>query len=92
MSRSLVPKSIPIDNLFRSKANFLSSIPLRLRYNVALIYLQQAQYNLDVAVEAYRADEKWERDHPIESSSKGKVKQKASKRKYGIGTGFTGQL
>lgn len=59
---------------------------------MAILYLQQAQYDLDAAVEAYRADEKWEKDHPIESSSKGKAKQKASKRKFGIGTGFTGQV
>lgn len=64
---------------------------MRLRYNVALLYLQQAQYSLDAAIEAYRADEKWEKDHPIELSSEGKVKHKAGKWKFGI-PGLTGQL
>ena len=68
------------------------SMPIHLRYDVALLYLQQSNYDLDVAVEAYLSDEKWEREHPIEGSSKGKAKQKAGRRKYGAMTGISGQL
>ncbi|KAM7204046.1 hypothetical protein V8F20_003744 [Naviculisporaceae sp. PSN 640] len=34
-------------------------------YDVALIYLSQADYDLDAATENYFADEAWERDHPV---------------------------
>lgn len=68
------------------------SIPVRLRYNVALLYLEQSKYDLDAAVEAYLADDKWERDHPIASSSRGKSKQKLNRGKSRLMTGLTGQL
>ena len=45
----------------------LTSIPLQLRYDVALLYLQQAEWNLDTAVEAYKDDERWEKEHPLEA-------------------------
>ncbi|KAI9701043.1 MAG: hypothetical protein M1836_001712 [Candelina mexicana] len=65
-------------------------------YDVALIYLKQADYNLDLAIEAYKADEKWEKEHPLDqaSSSKGKSKaqQSQGRRRFGIGGGITGQL
>lgn len=61
-------------------------------YNVALLYLEQSKYDLDAAVETYLADEKWEREHPMASSSKGKSKQKAERWKFGPTTGLTGQL
>ncbi|KAI9809795.1 MAG: hypothetical protein M1825_000228 [Sarcosagium campestre] len=34
-------------------------------YDMALIYLEQAGYDLDAAVDAYYADEKWEADNPL---------------------------
>lgn len=40
-------------------------------YDVALIYLKQNDYNLDRAVEAYKADEAWEKTHPLPSGSRG---------------------
>ena len=70
-------------------ADCFSSIPVRLRYNVALLYLDQSKYNLDAAVEAYLADEKWERDHPIASSSKGKSKQNQYRRNFSLTTGLS---
>lgn len=73
-------------------ADCLSSIPPRLRYNFALLYLEQSKYDLDAAVETYLADDKWERDHPIASSSKGKSKQKPDRRGYGFTSGLAGQL
>lgn len=63
-----------------------------LRYNIALLYLQQASYDLDLAVETYLADDKWEKEHPMEGSSKGKTSQKPGRRKVGMGTGLSGQL
>lgn len=73
-------------------ADNFSSIPVRLRYNVALLYLEQSKYDLDAAVETHLADEKWEREHPMASSSKGKSKQKAERRILGLTTGLAGQL
>ena len=41
-------------------------------YDVALLYLGQAAGDLDAAVAAYRADEEWERAHPLEARRRGK--------------------
>ena len=68
------------------------SIPTRFRYEIALLYLKQADYDLDVAVEAYLADERWEREHPIEANMNAKGKKAAPRRKYGFSNGITGQL
>jgi hypothetical protein len=47
-------------------------------YDVAVIYLKQADDDLDRAVETYKADERWEKEHPLsngasESLTKGKT-------------------
>lgn len=47
----------PIDDRGLDKADQPSSIPVHLRYDIALLYLQQSDYNLGLAVEAYLADE-----------------------------------
>lgn len=44
-------------------------------YDIALLYLENARYNLDTAVEAHFADEEWERKHPRELSRKGRIDQ-----------------
>lgn len=49
-------------------------------YDVAVLYLEQANYNLDMATEAFLADEEWERAHPVEAVGKGK---RATKRASG---------
>ncbi|KAI0460703.1 hypothetical protein F5B21DRAFT_18911 [Xylaria acuta] len=36
-------------------------------YNVALLYLEQAGYDLQVATDTYFSDEEWERTHPAEA-------------------------
>ena len=83
----------PTGDLGLDKADNSSSIPLHLRYDVALLYLQQSDYNFDLAVEAYLADEKWEKEHPMEgASTRSKTGQKRGKRKNGLQTGFAGQL
>ncbi|KAI3336938.1 hypothetical protein HD806DRAFT_475226 [Xylariaceae sp. AK1471] len=41
-------------------------------YDVALLYLEQARYDLQLATDAYFADEEWERTHPAEAGRRGK--------------------
>ena len=66
---------------------------LALRYDVALLYLEQADYDLDAAVGAYLADEKWEREHPMAANVKGKGNHDAPRRRrFGLSNGITGQL
>ena len=54
---------------------------------MALLYLEQVDYDLEAAVEAYKDDERWEKEHPIEANVKGKGKprQDVGRRR------FTGQ-
>ncbi|KIW18935.1 hypothetical protein PV08_03224 [Exophiala spinifera] len=40
-------------------------------YAVATLYLKGADHDLDLAVQAFRADEEWERNHPLEPRSPG---------------------
>lgn len=63
------------------------------RYDVALLYLEQANYNLEQAVAAYKSDEQWEKSHSLEAAKKGKSKatQSSGRRKWGFGS-LTGQL
>ncbi|KAI8966854.1 hypothetical protein F5Y11DRAFT_6720 [Daldinia sp. FL1419] len=41
-------------------------------YDVAVLYLQQADYDLEMATEAFFADEEWERTHPVKAAGRGK--------------------
>ncbi|OTB08045.1 hypothetical protein M426DRAFT_317556 [Hypoxylon sp. CI-4A] len=41
-------------------------------YDVAVLYLEQAGYDLEMATEAFFADEEWERTHPVEAVGRGK--------------------
>lgn len=59
------------------------------RYDVALLYLKQADYDLEYAIQAYQADENWEKNNPL-NAHKGKAKARSSR--FGIGGGLTGQL
>lgn len=69
------------------------SVPPKLRYDVALLYLKQADYDLDLAIEAFKDDEKWEKENPFTSSkSKGKAPQSDRRRKRGLGLSITGQM
>ena len=40
------------------------------------MYLQQADYDLESAIEAYREDERWEKEHPMEG--KGRMNKKTA--------------
>ncbi|KAL9102892.1 MAG: hypothetical protein Q9163_002015 [Psora crenata] len=61
-------------------------------YDIALLYLQQANYDLDAAVEAYMADIKWETEHPMANTLNGRHLRRPGRRKFGIGAGLTGQI
>ncbi|KAI1313487.1 hypothetical protein F5Y03DRAFT_381089 [Xylaria venustula] len=41
-------------------------------YDVAVLYLEQAGYNLQLAMDTYFADEEWERLHPTDGTRKAK--------------------
>ncbi|KAI1212977.1 uncharacterized protein F4807DRAFT_307050 [Annulohypoxylon truncatum] len=50
-------------------------------YDVAVLYLEQAAYDLEMATEAFFADEAWERAHPVEAAKRGKgVAKRANSR------------
>lgn len=59
-------------------------------YDVAVLYLKQSDYDLDLAVEVYKADEKWEREHPLDARSKGKGKARSGR--FKVSGGISGQL
>lgn len=69
------------------KANDPSVAPAY-RYDVATLYLKQSDYDLELAIEAFKADEKWEKDHPLDKKGKGK----SGHRTFTTGGGITGQL
>jgi hypothetical protein len=59
------------------------------------LYLQQADYDLEQAMKAFREDEKWEKENPLAAAKKGKAAQTSGRRKWGFGGsggGLTGQL
>jgi hypothetical protein len=51
---------------------------------VALLYLKEVDYDLEAAIEAYKDDERWEKEHPLEANLKGKGKTRydAGRRRY----------
>ncbi len=56
-------------------------------YDIALLYLGQTKYDLDLAVEMFLEDEKWEKQHPIEGDSIAKGKKKSPRRRLFAGGG-----
>lgn len=42
-------------------------------YDVALLYLEQAGYDLQLATDEYFADEEWERTHPAQATKREKA-------------------
>ena len=57
-------------------------------YSMAQLYLKGSQYDLEIAIEAFKADEQWEKDHPMA----GKGKQKDAHQRKRFGASLTGQL
>ncbi|TGO50823.1 hypothetical protein BCON_0175g00090 [Botryotinia convoluta] len=56
-------------------------------YDIAVLYLVQANYDLELAMGIYKDDERWEKENPISNKGKGKGKSRyeVAKRR------FTGQ-
>lgn len=54
-------------------------------YNVATLYLKGSDYNLELAVESFRSDERWEKDHPMKGKGGPRNRQSGS-------LGLSGQL
>jgi len=48
-------------------------------YSVAMLYLKGSDNNLELAIEGFKADEQWEKDHPM----KGKEKARIRPRRFG---------
>ena len=71
------------------KAKIWRSIPPKYRYDIAELYLNQADYDLDAAVKAYKEDEDWAEKNPM---NKGKAPAKSRNGRFRIGGGLTGQL
>ncbi|KEF53168.1 uncharacterized protein A1O9_10616 [Exophiala aquamarina CBS 119918] len=61
-------------------------------YAVATLYLKGSDYNLDIAVGAFKADEEWERTNPLKGRAKGKEVSKRSARGGRVGGSLSGQL
>lgn len=55
------------------------------RYDVAQLYLEQHDYDLDGAVEAYQDDEKWEKEHPLQDG-KGKMSARTVGKRRFVGS------
>jgi len=60
----------------------VGSVAPSLRYDVALLYLEQADYHLEAAVQAYQDDERWEREHPMDDKGKSKSKKAVGMRRF----------
>lgn len=56
-------------------------------YNVAQLYLKGSSYDLEIAVEAFKADEQWEKDHPFQGKGK-----EAQRSRRSFGSSLVGQL
>lgn len=60
-------------------------------YGVATLYLKGSDYNLEIAVEAFKADEEWEKRNPLQEQGKGKQNDRRRSR-LGRGGSLAGQL
>lgn len=74
---SLSPRPIEGEEEERRKGKirrFMTSCKVS-DYDIALLYLEQAGYDIEAATEAYLDDEMWEQQHPHETRGKGKAKK-----------------
>ncbi|EXJ68539.1 uncharacterized protein A1O5_08332 [Cladophialophora psammophila CBS 110553] len=58
-------------------------------YNVAQLYLKASDYNLGLAVEAFKSDEEWEKNNPLKGKGRDSERHR---RPYGRGGSISGQL
>jgi len=85
------PLSSPPDPEEEERKNKVRKWMMRTKcaeYSMALLYLKGSQYDLDIAVESFKADEQWEKEHPMDNS-KGKHKDRPHRR---FGSSLVGQL
>jgi hypothetical protein len=61
----------------RREAKYLFDILLA-SYDLALLYLEQCNYDVEKAIDVYMGDEKWEREHPMHESVGGTTGAKQS--------------
>ncbi|KAI7459861.1 hypothetical protein KC357_g9095 [Hortaea werneckii] len=54
-------------------------------YDIALLYLDQAAWDVQAAIEAFREDEAWERAHPLEADGKATKKNMEAKSARNVG-------
>ncbi|KAI1502255.1 hypothetical protein F5X99DRAFT_163307 [Biscogniauxia marginata] len=54
-------------------------------YDVAVLYLEQAGYDLELAMQAYFADEEWERTHPVKKVERGRGVVRGEIRRVSMG-------
>lgn len=72
-------RSLSTENFQQSKLTNANCVS----YDVAVMYLEQANYDLEMATEIYADEERWEREHPIhEERTKMKTPLQAGKRRY----------
>jgi hypothetical protein len=70
-------------------ANARRRVPPKYRYDVAVLYLDQADYDLDTAIQAYKEDEEWAEKNPFH---KGKSPARTRNGRFRIGGGLSGQV
>jgi hypothetical protein len=62
-------------------------------YDVAELYLKNAQYDLDLAIGVYQDDERWEKENPMNGQKgKSKIRNSPRRKMFGLASGLTGQL
>lgn len=76
---------------FVIRTDELTSLSISLRYDVATLYMQQAEWDLDAAVEAYKEDERWEKEHPMQAREKGKRAKSVGMRRFVGSSSAAGQ-
>lgn len=72
-------------NIFPSRSLFCLTLTIS-SYDVAQLYLEQAGYDLDIAVETYQDDETWEKEHPLQDDVKGKKTVRTVGRRRFVGS------
>ncbi|KAF2431610.1 hypothetical protein EJ08DRAFT_610677 [Tothia fuscella] len=70
----------------------VSDVGPKYRYDVALLYLKQADYNLEDAIEAFKADERWEKENPLNQNGKGKIGSSSRSHRQRVGGSVSSQL
>ncbi|KAF4548655.1 Hypothetical protein D9617_26g078680 [Elsinoe fawcettii] len=76
VSLSPQPLDDPEEELRKSKirrwmiACKCADVAPKYRYDVAVLYLEQSEYDLEIAIQAFHDDEQWEKEHPMQEKGK----------------------